>query len=311
MTPPGNSPKIGRNQPCPCGSGKKYKKCHGKLDTAATAKPELKTIPWSEVREEARSKYEAHLAQQAARVAAHGKGKPIISTEFKDMRLVAVGNELHWAPKDNTKYFPDFLGKYLKGVLDPSWGNAEIKKPLTERHQILKWYDSLCRYEATIPRQPDGSFQAKPTGSMLAWYRLGYDLYQIKHNAALQKKIIGRLRDKAFFQGARFELCVTAAMITADFEIAYEDETDGTRKHAEFIAKHKSGVNVAVEAKSRHRSGVLDFRSSAPKVTDKASAEGILRDALAKRPDGPFFIFIEVNLPICVNGERNPRIFED
>ncbi len=24
------SPKIGRNELCPCGSGKKYKKCHGK-----------------------------------------------------------------------------------------------------------------------------------------------------------------------------------------------------------------------------------------------------------------------------------------
>jgi len=24
------APKIGRNDPCPCGSGKKYKKCHGK-----------------------------------------------------------------------------------------------------------------------------------------------------------------------------------------------------------------------------------------------------------------------------------------
>jgi hypothetical protein len=24
-------PKVGRNEPCPCGSGKKYKRCHGKL----------------------------------------------------------------------------------------------------------------------------------------------------------------------------------------------------------------------------------------------------------------------------------------
>ncbi len=24
-----NAPKVGRNDPCPCGSGKKYKKCHG------------------------------------------------------------------------------------------------------------------------------------------------------------------------------------------------------------------------------------------------------------------------------------------
>jgi preprotein translocase subunit SecA len=23
-------PKVGRNEPCPCGSGKKYKKCHGR-----------------------------------------------------------------------------------------------------------------------------------------------------------------------------------------------------------------------------------------------------------------------------------------
>ena len=22
-------PKVGRNEPCPCGSGKKWKKCHG------------------------------------------------------------------------------------------------------------------------------------------------------------------------------------------------------------------------------------------------------------------------------------------
>jgi len=27
----GNVPKVGRNDPCPCGSGKKYKQCHGKL----------------------------------------------------------------------------------------------------------------------------------------------------------------------------------------------------------------------------------------------------------------------------------------
>lgn len=25
-----SSPKVGRNDPCPCGSGKKYKKCYGK-----------------------------------------------------------------------------------------------------------------------------------------------------------------------------------------------------------------------------------------------------------------------------------------
>jgi preprotein translocase subunit SecA len=27
---PPKAPKIGRNDPCPCGSGKKFKQCHGK-----------------------------------------------------------------------------------------------------------------------------------------------------------------------------------------------------------------------------------------------------------------------------------------
>ena len=32
LQPQRNDQKIGRNEPCPCGSGKKYKQCHGKLD---------------------------------------------------------------------------------------------------------------------------------------------------------------------------------------------------------------------------------------------------------------------------------------
>jgi preprotein translocase subunit SecA len=31
-TPADAYPKVGRNDPCPCGSGKKYKQCHGKLN---------------------------------------------------------------------------------------------------------------------------------------------------------------------------------------------------------------------------------------------------------------------------------------
>jgi preprotein translocase subunit SecA len=29
------APKVGRNDPCPCGSGKKFKQCHGKLDSGS------------------------------------------------------------------------------------------------------------------------------------------------------------------------------------------------------------------------------------------------------------------------------------
>ena len=30
-----DQPKVGRNEPCPCGSGKKYKKCHGASEASA------------------------------------------------------------------------------------------------------------------------------------------------------------------------------------------------------------------------------------------------------------------------------------
>lgn len=39
-------PSIGRNEPCPCGSGKKYKQCHGPIDAEiATAQRKLRRAP--------------------------------------------------------------------------------------------------------------------------------------------------------------------------------------------------------------------------------------------------------------------------
>jgi preprotein translocase subunit SecA len=32
-----DKPKVGRNDPCPCGSGKKYKKCHGRTEAQPMA----------------------------------------------------------------------------------------------------------------------------------------------------------------------------------------------------------------------------------------------------------------------------------
>jgi SEC-C motif-containing protein len=32
---PLRSDKVGRNEPCPCGSGKKFKKCHGRAGATA------------------------------------------------------------------------------------------------------------------------------------------------------------------------------------------------------------------------------------------------------------------------------------
>lgn len=47
--------KVGRNDPCPCGSGKKYKKCHGRGETIAVQKDTEKSMegqtvdPWNTI----------------------------------------------------------------------------------------------------------------------------------------------------------------------------------------------------------------------------------------------------------------------
>ena len=40
-----DEPKVGRNDPCPCGSGKKYKKCHGRGTLSRWRHMELETGP--------------------------------------------------------------------------------------------------------------------------------------------------------------------------------------------------------------------------------------------------------------------------
>ena len=300
-----NTDKVGRNAPCPCGSGKKYKRCHGVL------RPErAQGLPTEIVRQmvEAEKRQKSFEAQ-------YGKGKPIITAEFNDYRLVAVGNEIHYARSDKTKFFPDFLGNYVRSKLGTDWGNSELQKPLEERHQILRWYDSMCSYQRTLVPGDDGTYRASPNGATLSWLRLAYDLYLIKHNSILQERLLRRLRNPQQFQGARFELCVTASMLVAGFDVQFEDEGDSTRKHAEFLATHKSGLKIAVEAKSRHRDGVLGFRSQSRRgLTDiepRVAVEGLLRDAVSKEPEHPYFVFIDVNLPYAKAGTENPEWFAE
>ncbi len=262
----------------------------------------------NEIPNEVKKQIAQKMMQEKTFEARHGKGKQIITTEFNDWRFVAVGNELHYSKKDKTKFFPDFLGNYIRAKLGQEWGNAEIAKPLRERHQTLQWYDSMCHFQ--MKQKPDeaGAYKTAANGSMLSWLRLAYDLYIIKHNAELQEEVIRRVKNKTQFQGARFELTAAASMIVAGFEINFEDESDRTRKHAEFIATHPSNVRVAVEAKSRHRNGVLGFGDSyggvSEEQTPRVAVERLLNRALAKEPENPFFIFIDVNLPYS---EENPH----
>jgi SEC-C motif len=74
-----------RNEPCPCGSGKRFKRCHGVLDgpngLLARQQAALRAL-------------ELHRANERIREAQQGEGRPIVAVEVGDHPFVAVGLSL-------------------------------------------------------------------------------------------------------------------------------------------------------------------------------------------------------------------------
>lgn len=131
--------KVGRNEPCPCGSGKKYKKCHGmRLHTKVqSVLKQLNDDP------EIQKELEEMKAAEMQRIKQQGKGRPIISIMHKGYRFVAVGNRFYRDKRWQTVH--DFLFDYLKIILGGEWGNSELRKPYENRHPIIQWYDLVCK----------------------------------------------------------------------------------------------------------------------------------------------------------------------
>jgi hypothetical protein len=136
--------KVGRNDPCPCGSGKKYKKCHGDVAHLDRVSAAMAALP----------RMRARLnAKEHQRIEQQGHGKPIIAAKTDTgHQFVAVRNRLFYSKKWKT--FHDFLGDYLKNALGSDWGNAELQRPLDHRHPVLVWYHKLCEQQRLFIKEP-------------------------------------------------------------------------------------------------------------------------------------------------------------
>jgi hypothetical protein len=125
-------------------------------------------------------------------------------------------------------------------VLAREWGSEEIAKPLEDRHTILQWYDSYCRFQRRHAPRSDSTYTATATGVVYCYIGLAYNLYLLAHNVELQERLINRLKNREQFQGAYYELIVANCLIRAGFELKLEDETDASSKHCEFSAASKA-----------------------------------------------------------------------
>lgn len=289
--------KTGRNDPCPCGSGLKYKKCHGRLDGCPPPFDLCLAL-------------ETHAAEERIRQTQQGLGKPIIAFKMADHQMVAVGNTVHWSK--TWKTFSDFLADYIKLKIG-AWGDAEIVKPLAQRHPLMQWYDAICRYQQRTIKTPGEVHSAEVTGVVACYFGVAYALYLLEHNAELQARLFKRLKDPGNFQGAYYELIVASILIRAGFTLTLEDETDGLSKHCEFAAVSKTtGKRYWVEAKMRSVHGLLGrtVADGGPDVRPLSRLIRHLTGALKKPAKDDRLIFIDLNAPIVIGADGKPDWLE-
>lgn len=291
---------VGRNQLCPCGSGRRHKHCHGRLDACTGIETAHQGFF---VPDEVLGALRASKLEQKRLSQEHGDIRETISAEVNGTRFVAAGKSVHFGPGWRT--FHDFLNSYLAGLLGKEWGDRQVLLPLAEQHPIVQWH-TLSALAMQGAQTDDRGLYVSTIGAANAWLRLGYDLYLLEHNAELQKRLIRRLREPASFQGARFEAAVAAMMLTSGYDLVFSDEK-GPGKHPEFIATPRAGSEMlAVEAKSRHRPGILGFDPLSPAAAPESyGVERLLLDAVEKDPRQPLLVFVELNVPRYFRSEES------
>lgn len=268
--------KPGRNDPCPCGSGRKLKKCHGSIDNLDISL----MLNGPRMSQEMQMTLARHEAQEFQRREQQGLGRPIISTEFHDHRIIAVGQTMHFSQKWKT--FHDFLNDYPRIVLGSEWWMSEESKPLEERHRILIWAVRCYEHSKAHLEQMGKGVPQPMTGAIGTYMRFAYDLYSLKHAIAVQKLLIDRIKCPENFPGALYEVRVAAALLRAGFSLQPQDETDRRTTHVEFIATDtKSGAIYAVEAKRREGARMKINRQ--------------MNRALSKKSVHPRIVFIDTN----------------
>ncbi|MGQ0430209.1 MAG: YecA family protein [Gammaproteobacteria bacterium] len=232
--------RPGRNSPCPCGSGRKFKHCHGQLNHPLS-RPGFQ--------DEMQRALERHEARERLREHQHGRGHPIVSFEFEGRRFIAVKNKLYHG-KWTTLF--DFLAYYVKNTFGEVWWKAEVSNPSANPHPIQNWAQALNLYQQRLGQVPGKVQSAAMSGATAAYFGLAYNLFLLDHNVEVQQQLVKRLKNPRQFYPAYYETFVAAWFILAGFELNLENENDPTESHCEFTAYAKeSGNRYSVEAKSR------------------------------------------------------------
>jgi hypothetical protein len=283
--------KTGRNESCPCGSGKKYKRCCIKIPRPRV-RVSQRAVP-QEIRRRAQEVSRLHAARENVRQQQQGHGNPIISWSDNGHRFVAVGKAIHWATE--WLVFPDFLLAFMKNALGTEWGAREKDKG---EHPIFRWLDKFQRHSDTLPTE--GKLKSGTTmGFIASWLHLAYALYLMAHNDEIPTSLLKRLRNPVTLMSAYYEALIGAALAVAGFELSSAETKASSDPTPEFRAKSKAtGTIYEVEAKRKERwkSGTDDVSEAEFQSELRSYVRDQMHAASKKKLKNPIYWF-ELSIP--------------
>jgi len=278
---------FGRNELCRCGSGKKYKKCCMDKDN--------EPIPREVINYFLRKRAEAEMLQRA------GILIPMVNpVHFAGGKIWAFGKRVYKSPNLN-ETFHEFLIGVLKQTLGHEWLSQQQALPESQKHFIVTCLNKAAEWMIRNANEsnriaPGKPMMAIPDGYMKSLLVLAWDVCSVLHFGKLPEELLTRLKSKDEYQGARYEIAIAGVFSRLNFEVAWTDKSK-ENKRCEFVATHReNGYSIAVEAKSKHRPGVI--HQPGEEEDTPSMMKRIFREALEQNPkDTPFAVFIDVNLP--------------
>lgn len=314
--------KLPKNDFCPCGSGKKYRMCCQNTQSIIPL-PQKSLIAQSleqafrpsvppEVLKKIQELHERSLMiehvtkifrereeREREFVERYGHARPPMSVKFGGKMMVAIGGSIYQQTREGENTFLHAIHSHALHLFGESMLEAEEKKPLNDRHPALQWMEAYVVNHNKMMAEDNPDPSSFQIGAGAAWYRFAYDLYTIQDNAELQAVLKKRLLNLDTFQSARHELWVAALSVAAGFELHFENESDNTTTHPEFVGIDKfSKARIAVEAKSRRRNGAYGFASGKDiKPGTVVDIRQLVLDAYKKKTKLPLYVFVDVNLP--------------
>lgn len=310
--------KIGRNDPCPCGSGKKYKKCH--ISSGLPLVPRITKIEPSVETERIRQEIETQQVERRKRLVELGVFIDfVIPTHFQGKKIWALGSRIYPYQKED-ETFHEFIVHTLKLELGREWWEAQAKLLEERRHFIFQCFVKHYEWKdknALEANKYGKLWRARPDGYSRALITLAFDVCSLLHAVHVPEIFLAKLRAYEGYQSTRYELAIAAMFARMGYKIRFLDEEHtGNKKqpkHAEFIAINpETGEEIVVEVKSKERGGVLHKEGKFILEKElKSSVTKLYRHAITQRkPDKPFIIFIDMNLPLSpgVHPDNNPWV---